>query len=100
MIDFLRKYNVSDKTIKELIETKSDSYLFDLNCNEEECCKIVDYLKNIGIEVIDELLLNNTELFLKNIKKVELAFSKYDIKELVQLINDDSNEIENILKFL
>lgn len=93
MIDFLKEYNISENTIEEL-KKQSSSFLFDLNCNEEECCKIINYLRTIGIENIDELLLYETDIFFKNKSKVELAFSKHNINELVELINQDYQEIE------
>ena len=100
MIDFLKDYNVSETTIKELKRTQSTSFFFDLNCNEEECVKIINYLKSIGIKNIDELLLYETDLFFKNKNKIEQAFSKQNITELVELINQDYEEIEVIYEYL
>lgn len=100
MISFLKKYGIQNDTIEKMLENNSNSYLYDLNSNEEECCKIIEYLLSIGITNIDDLLLYECDLFLKNKKQVEIAFSKYNLNEIVELINTDYNEIDLIFKYL
>lgn len=100
MLDFLKDYGISVETIEELKRTQSPSFLFDLNCNEEECVKLINYLRKIGINNIDELLLYESEIFFKACKNVRNAFSKCDIEELVELINEDVSNIEQIYNYL
>lgn len=100
MIDFLKECNIEDKTIEEIKRKQSPSFLFDLNCNEEECIKIINYLKGMGINNIDELLLYESEIFFKTKKNVEKALSKCDIEELVELINEDTSNIEELYYYL
>lgn len=100
MIDFLKDYGISVETIEDLKRTQSPSFLFDLNCNDEECVKIINYLREIGINNIDELLLYESEIFFKVCKNVITAFSKCDIEELVELINEDASNIEKIYSYL
>lgn len=100
MIDFLKKHGVSNKTIEEIKRTQSPSFMFDLNCNEEECIKIINYLKGIGINNVDELLLFEPEIFFKTCINVITAFSKTDIEELVELINEDIFNIEKLYDYL
>ena len=100
MIDFLKECNINNETIEEIKKTQSPSFLFDLNCNEEECVKIINYLKEIGINNIDELLLYEPEIFFKIKKNVEKAFSMCDIEELVELINEDASNIEELYYYL
>ena len=100
MIDFLKEYDIKEETIEKIKEIYSPSILFDLNCNEVECRKIIIFLKSIGIENIDILLLYEIDLFFKNMKNVELAFSKFNINELVEQINHDYTEIEKLYYYL
>ena len=100
MVEFLKKCDVKEETINELIKSQDSSFLFDLNSNEEECINIINYFKEIGIKDIDELLLYESELFFKTIKKIKYAFSKFDIDEFVELINQDYNNISDIYRFL
>ena len=100
MIDFLKDYNIAETTIEQLKKTQSPSFLFDLNCNEEECVKIINYLREIGINNIDELLLYESEIFFKTKKNVEIAFLNCDKEELVELINEDDSNIEELYDYL
>ena len=99
MIDFLKEYDIKEVTIKKMNEIYSSSFLFDLNCNEVECGKIIIFLKSIGIENIDILLLYEIGLFFKNMKKIEFAFSKFNIYELVEQINHDYTVLEQLYSY-
>ena len=100
MIEFLKECNIDDKIIEKLKRIQSPSFLFDLNCNEEECVKIINYLREIGINNIDELLLYESEIFFKTKKNVEIAFLNCDKEELVELINEDASNIEELYDYL
>jgi len=92
MIDFLKGY-ISPNAMKEL-SNKYPSQLFNLNCNQKECIKIIEYLKELGITNVEELLLNRIELFYEIKNDLEKMFLKHNIPNLVQKINDDYMEID------
>ena len=96
MIDFLNECNININTINEM-KKKYPAELFDLNCNKEEIVQIIDYLRNIGITNIDDLLLNKTSLFFKSKELVEQKFMKYDLSLIVNQINEDYEKIDKIL---
>ena len=100
MIDFLKEYVIYYETIEKLKRIKSPTFLSDLNCNEEECVKIIKYFKELGIKNIDELLIYESEIFFKTFKNIEIAFSKYNAQELVNLINEDYSNIEKLYIYL
>lgn len=92
MIDFLLISGVKKQTLDKLKENQSNVY--DLSVNKEECVKIITYLKLIGINVIDELLLNSLGLFFKTKEEVTQLFIKHDLNKIVELINMDSSNID------
>lgn len=94
MIDFLEKCNLRKNTLNIL---ESHPGIFDLNCNQEECIKIIDYFRKIGISRIDELLLNKMEIFYKSLYEIEEIFLKYNIDDLVDNINDNYQFIDEII---
>lgn len=96
MLDFLKDYSIDERTIYSLEDTLSDSMLFNINCNELEIEKEINFFREIGINSIDDLLLNNIELFLLTFSEIKNKFEKYDIPRLVELINSDSNVISQI----
>ena len=93
MIDFLKRCNISTYTIKELSK-KYSSQLFNLNCNQDECIKVIEYLREIGINNVEELLINKIHLFYETKEDLIKLFSKHNILDLVQRINADYNEVD------
>ena len=57
MIDFLKKTNINEDILIEIIKNNNPSSLSSLSINEEECVKIINYMKEIGLTCIDELLI-------------------------------------------
>lgn len=69
MIDFLKKTNINEDILIEIIKNNNPSALSSLSINEEECVKIINYMKEIGFTCIDELLINRIDLFLSSFDK-------------------------------
>lgn len=100
MLEFLKNCNINDKTIKEIEASNDKSYLFDLNCNKQECIKIIEYLKEIGITKVDEILVNNTDIFFKTKEEIKEALSNFEISSYVKEINNNYNEIDKLYDYL
>ena len=83
--------------IGDIEENNEPSVVFDFLCNKDNASKIIEYFKSIGIEKIDELLINKIEIFLVDYDSLIKSFNNYDISTLVQLINEDINAI-NIVR--
>lgn len=96
MIDFLKNANISDEVILSMINNYNDATLYNLSCNADNCLEIINYLKELNIEVIDELLINRIDLFLNTKEDIVKRFSKYNIPLVVDLINDDYVTIDKI----
>lgn len=96
MIDFLIISGIKSQTIEKIKENPSNVY--DLQVNKEECIKIITFLRLIGINDIDGLLLNSLGLFFKTKDEVVELFYKYNIQQLVNAINQDINNIDIIFQ--
>lgn len=96
MIDFLKKTNINEDILIEIIKNNNPSALSSLSINEEECVKIINYMKEIGLTCIDELLINRIDLFLSSFDKFIKKLSKFNIPVLVQLVNTDYATIDII----
>jgi len=92
MIEFLNGY--IDKDVLDNLKTNYSSVLFDLNCNQDECIKVIDFLERIGIKNVSELLLYRTDLFCKTLSDVEEMFLSKNTFDLVSKINDNIFEID------
>lgn len=96
MIDFLKKTNINEDILIKIIKNNNPSALSSLSINEEECIKIINYMKEIGLTCIDELLINRIDLFLSSFDKFIKKLSKFNIPVLVQLVNTDYATIDII----
>ena len=92
MIDRLLEYGINKTTIDKIKEI--DFLKYDFEVNIEETINIINYLKNINIKNIDDLLLNSPDFFFKTKEDVEEMFNKKDINEIVRLINEDYSNIK------
>ena len=94
MTDFLVVSGISLETINKLKDR--DSLLFSLYSNKDEFIQITNYLRLIGIKNIEDILIYNPQIFLETKDNLVYSFSKYDIKEMVDKINNDYTNIDII----
>ncbi len=94
MIDFLKEYGIDDISINNIKNNNSESTLFDLSCNKDNCINLINYMKNIGIMNIEELLTYEIDIFFVDYNKLLSKISNYNINEIVRLINSDYNNID------
>ncbi len=92
-MDFLKQY-ISPDTIDEIMEYWDEGIIFDITCNQDNTLKIIEFFNKIEIKVIDELLKRRLDIFLLPYEKIENTFSKYNIKTLVSIINEDIANID------
>lgn len=97
MIDFLKELGIEDKTIDIINNKYHDNILYSINCNEYEINKIINYLRNVGVTCIDELLINYIDIFFKDEEEIRNSFNKYDINILIPTINSNPHIIKNII---
>ncbi len=96
-MQFLIDAGFKTDVIGDIEENNKPSVVFDFLCNKDNVSKIIEYFKSIGIEKIEELLVNKIEIFLVDYDSLLISFDNYDIPTLAQLINEDINAI-NIVR--
>jgi len=96
-MDFLKTAMISDDTIKLIMENNSSVCLFNLECNKEECLRIIKFIRNIGIRRVDDLLIKETEIFIQSLREFMKKISRYDIVEVVTEVNDNPLMIEKYM---
>ena len=95
MIDFLNECGLSDIDIQEIEEFNSSANLYNLNCNELDVLKMINYLKDKGIKNITLLLKYKINMFFTNFNDFKLKVDKIDNK-YIDLINNNYNEIDEL----
>lgn len=95
-MDFLLDEGFSKEVINELINKYDESIIDQFILDSYNVVEVINYMREIGIKKIDQLLLTHIGVFLKDIDRVKAAFNKHDINEIVKDINDDIFNIENV----
>lgn len=95
MIDFLKECGLSDLDIQEIEEFNSSANLYNLNCNELDVVKMIEYLKDKGIKNIVLLLKYRINIFFTDFEDFKLKVDKIDDK-YIDLINNNYNEIDEL----
>lgn len=96
MIDFLRNCGITDKVINDIKSVNVDTNLYNLNCNQDEVVKIIQCLRDIGVNCISELLVYRIDMFFLSFDKFKKLYIKQDTSNFVKLVNDDYTNIDEI----
>lgn len=99
-MEFLKELDISNDTIEKVRVLNGSSIDIDFNCNSKEIIKIINYFKNIGIENIDGLLVEETDIFLNKFDDMKDKMENYGLSKAVNEINNDLVAVEDIMKFI
>lgn len=92
-MDFLRMLNFSEKVINKIELANDKALIFNFICSKENVIKNIEYFRDVGVEVIELLLIYRLELFLIDHEKIKSSFESFEVPTLVQLINEDINAV-------
>ena len=90
-MDFLKKYELTDEDINVIKNNNYENIINVIIYNKNNVCEIIDYLLSIGIEVptLAQMLSDRLDLFIQPIDDIKEAFDKFNVDNLVTIINDD-----------
>ena len=90
-MDFLKKYELTDEDINIIKNNNYENIINVIIYNKNNVCEIIDYLLSIGIEVptLAQMLSDRLDLFIQPIDYIKDAFDKFNVDNLVTIINDD-----------
>lgn len=90
-MDFLKKYNLTDEDITIIKNNNYEDVINVILYNKNNVCEVIDYLLSIGIETstLAQMLSDRLDLFMKSKDELTLLFDKFNIDNLVNIINDD-----------
>lgn len=90
-MDFLKKYELSDDDINIIKNNNYENIINVIIYNKNNVCEVIDYLLSIGIDVptLAQMLSDRLDLFIKPIDEIKESFEKFNIDNLVTIINDD-----------
>ena len=90
-MDFLKNYNLTDNDINIIKNNNYEDVIKVIIYNKENVCEVIDYLLSIGISVptLAQMLSDRLDLFMMSVDNLKISFDKFNIKNLVTIINDD-----------
>lgn len=95
-MNFLLEEGFPKETIEKIKNHYDESMIEQFILEEENVKDVIHYFQKIGIKEIDLLLQTRLEVFTKDINSIKDAFLRHNIKEQVELINQDINNIDFI----
>ena len=98
MNEFLLDLGFSRELINNIIKINGENTYADLCFNAEDATNIINYLKEIGIQPIEELLIYKIDIFFMNLIAIKGYALKKKINELVDLVNEDFSNIDLLFK--
>lgn len=94
-MDFLKNY-VSDDVIEDIISNNKDIVINDMIYNQDNVIMILNYLQELGIKNINDILVEKIDLFFRDIDEVKEHFNRYDKDVIVKLINEDISNLDMV----
>lgn len=94
-MEFLKDY-VSDDVIEDIISNNKDIVINDLVYNQDNVIKILNYLQELGIKNINDILVEKIDFFFRDIDEVKEHFNRYDKDVIVKLINEDISNLDMV----
>jgi len=90
-MEFLKKYNLTDEDITIIKNNNYDDVINVIIYNKNNVCEVIDYFLSIGIETstLAQMLSDRLDLFMKSKDDFVQIFDKFNIDNLVTIINDD-----------
>lgn len=96
MIDYLKKYNLTDDDINLLNSQLSEDIKNSLFVMKDNAETILDYLKELGVTNFKDLLLERIDICFFDLNYLKEKIEKYD-KKLIKFVID--NSIGDLLDF-
>lgn len=97
-MEFLKELGISNLTVKYLNDNLSKDEIEVANLKVSKIFSSIKYFREIGVTVIEELLIRNFRTFLCGRKRLEYAMSHINKDLFVQGINKDINYINELEK--
>lgn len=90
-MDFLKNYGITDEDITIIKNNNYENVLDVIIYNKNNVCQVVEYLLSIGVDTntLAQMLSDRLDLFIKSKDDLKARFDKFNVDNLVTIINDD-----------
>lgn len=96
MIENIVLTGIRQELIDDMIERLGYNEVLNLACNYDKVKKNIEFFQTLGIQCVDDLLLNRDYIFLKSVDEIAKKFSKFNVPVIIDLINTDYTVIDEV----
>lgn len=99
-MDFLLECGISEEALRKIRLNNSEDMLIAAEWNIDKVVSSINYFKELGIKVIDKLLINRFDIFLRGRENLEKSFDYLEVGPYVQMVNKDIKYIYYLDRYL
>ena len=88
-MEYLTKYNLTTKDIKDITSSIDEDDKLELELNEERVSSIIDYLLSIGLTNIKDIIINKPNLFYDDVNSIKMRIEKHSNTNIIELLKED-----------
>ena len=92
-MDYLKELGINEITIEKIKKNNLPNVVRQFINDRENATKIIKYMQDNKIDVLDDLLIRRLEVFSIDYDRLKKAFEKLNKKVLVALISEDISAI-------
>ena len=95
---FLLEYGLTNEEIEEIVNNNHESIVKNIDLNKDNVVKVVNYLKEIGvnINVIKDLFYYQIGIFFRTKEEIQGVFDEYEMDSILKSLNYDVNTVDLI----
>lgn len=95
---FLTDYGLTNEDIEEIIHENDSAIIKNVELNEVNVRKVIDYLASVGVNsiVIKELFKKQIGMFFRTKEEIQDVFDEYEMDSILKSLNYDVNTIDLI----
>ena len=86
MVDFLIDCGISKMIVNQIENINVYENLYNFNCNQDNVIEIINYLRELNFEYIDDLLVNKLDLFFMTISEFKNKYNRDTFNTLFEYV--------------
>lgn len=96
MVEDIKLIGLKEELIEQIFNELGYDTILSMACNYKKIKENIHIFQSVGIDNVDEVLLNKNELFFKEPNLIIEKLSKIDIPSFVCSVKDDYNMIDDL----
>ncbi len=95
MLNYLKEFDLSDEVIENILKSNDLNIIKNLELMKKNVKEVINYLYDLGVNNIENILLNRIDLFCLPLKLIKQNFTKLNEDMLVDILNNSVDDLIN-----